>query len=133
MAALLAFLGFVNGLAPWTVRNMQVFGEPIPIVDSAYLHLWIGNNPAATGGPHYEAALPFVSTGELEKIDAQPKRYDELGKKVLEEMEDGPSTLRRRMRVAIRSGGSTWPLFTSSTPSPRSRSQPNFRTTGRSW
>src|SRR2546423_1234039 len=36
LPALLSFLGFVTGLAPWTVRNLQVFGEPIPIVDSAF-------------------------------------------------------------------------------------------------
>ena len=51
LGALLAFLGFVIGLAPWTIRNWQVFNEPIPIVDSAYLHFWMGNNPAANGGP----------------------------------------------------------------------------------
>ena len=51
LAALLAFLGFVIGVAPWTVRNWQQFGEPVAIVDSAYVHLWMGNNPKADGGP----------------------------------------------------------------------------------
>ena len=46
--ALLVFLGFANGLAPWMVRNVQTFGDVLPIVDSTYLHLWVGNNSAAT-------------------------------------------------------------------------------------
>src|SRR5262249_50973709 len=33
LCAVLAVLGFVNGLAPWSLRNYQVFGEWIPIVD----------------------------------------------------------------------------------------------------
>src|SRR5262249_48995408 len=41
--ALMAFLGFANGLAPWAVRNFQVFGQPIPVADSAFYHLWMGN------------------------------------------------------------------------------------------
>src|SRR5262249_440139 len=49
-SALLAFLGFANGLAPWAVRNFQEFGMPIPITDSALWHIWMGNNPKATGG-----------------------------------------------------------------------------------
>ncbi|MBL8793605.1 MAG: glycosyltransferase family 39 protein, partial [Planctomycetia bacterium] len=54
---LLTVLGFVLGLAPWFVRNAQVFGDIYPIVDSTYLHLWAGNNPRATGGPLSEQAL----------------------------------------------------------------------------
>src|SRR5262245_8843518 len=33
--ALLAVLGFANGLAPWTVRNYQVLGDVVPLVDTA--------------------------------------------------------------------------------------------------
>ena len=49
--ALLAFLGFANALVPWTVRNYQLTGAIVPVVDSAWWHLWIGNSPDATGGP----------------------------------------------------------------------------------
>src|SRR5207237_1728865 len=41
MCAFLAFLGFVNGLAPWTIRNVREMGTLIPTADSAYLHLWM--------------------------------------------------------------------------------------------
>jgi hypothetical protein len=49
--AFAAFLGFAGALAPWMVRNFLDFGDVYPIVDSTYRHLWVGNNPKATGGP----------------------------------------------------------------------------------
>jgi hypothetical protein len=55
--ALLAVLGFANGLAPWTVRNYQVVGDIVPLVDSTPVDLWMGNNPDATGGPQTEDAM----------------------------------------------------------------------------
>jgi hypothetical protein len=70
LAALLAFLGFANGLAPWTVRNFKIFAEPVPIADSGPWHLWIGNNPAATGGP--------LDEGTVERT-LGAKRLQELG------------------------------------------------------
>jgi hypothetical protein len=34
LSAALAFLGFINGLAPWCVRNLQDFHDVFPVVDS---------------------------------------------------------------------------------------------------
>jgi 4-amino-4-deoxy-L-arabinose transferase-like glycosyltransferase len=52
LCGLLAFLGFVIGLTPWTYYNWERFNhDVIPVVDSQYIHLWEGNNPRATGGP----------------------------------------------------------------------------------
>jgi 4-amino-4-deoxy-L-arabinose transferase-like glycosyltransferase len=102
LAALLAFLGFANGLAPWTVRNLQVYGEPIPVADSAYLHLWVGNNPKATGGPLPAEALSPERAAELRKIVRQPERYAHMGTWVREEVRDHPvETLRRRANAAL--------------------------------
>jgi hypothetical protein len=102
LCALLAFLGFVNGLAPWTFRNWQLFGEPVPIVDSAYLHLWIGNNPHATGGPATEEAMRAAPAEELTTIARQPDRYARLGGLVRQEMQDHPAeTVRRRLRAGL--------------------------------
>ncbi|HTU91729.1 MAG TPA: hypothetical protein VMF69_16720, partial [Gemmataceae bacterium] len=56
--ALLAFLGVIIGLGSWTFRNWQIFGDAVPIVDSTYYHLWIGNNPQATGGPNENMQPP---------------------------------------------------------------------------
>ena len=87
LCALLAFLGFVNGLVPWTVRNWQLFNEPVPIVNSAYYHLWIGNNLRATGGPVSDAALKEASeqmqreTPDRKLADMnQPDRFARFGR-----------------------------------------------------
>ena len=105
LCGLLAFLGFANGLAPWTVRNVQLFGEPMPIVDSAYLHLWIGNNPRAKGGPMTEGEMRLAAplqndTGKVK--EKQPARYAELGKAVVKEVRvDAVATVRRRTMAGL--------------------------------
>ncbi len=102
LCALLAFLGFVNGLAPWTFRNWQLYGEPLPIVDSTYYHLWIGNNPHATGGPANAEALRNAPLDELAKIPRQTDRYARLGGLVRREVHDQPAeTVRRRLRAGL--------------------------------
>jgi 4-amino-4-deoxy-L-arabinose transferase-like glycosyltransferase len=99
LCALLAFLGFANGLAPWTVRNLQVFHEPVPIVTSTWLHLWIGNNPEATGGPATEKMWRTAPKEELQKTASQPARYALLFKEATRE--SGVRFLRNRMRAAL--------------------------------
>lgn len=92
--ALLAFLGFANGLAPWTVRNWQTYGEIVPVADSAYLHLWIGNNPRATGGPMDEGQLRQTLSAErvreLEELN-QVQRYRRLSADVFEAVAADPA------------------------------------------
>jgi 4-amino-4-deoxy-L-arabinose transferase-like glycosyltransferase len=105
--AILAFLGFANGLAPWAVRNYREFEEPVPVVDTAYLHLWIGNNPQATGGPMDEATLrESLAPGRLEYLLEEPnqaKRYAHLGYDALGEIAGNPgATAARRWGAAIR-------------------------------
>jgi hypothetical protein len=102
---LLAFLGFVIGLAPWVVRNFQVFGEPVPVVDTAPLHLWIGNNPHATGGPYVGRTMfDRGLVNELAKIPAerQPERYAELGKRAWEYIVEHPvEAMQLRIHAAL--------------------------------
>jgi 4-amino-4-deoxy-L-arabinose transferase-like glycosyltransferase len=92
LCALVAFLGFVIGLAPWTVRNYQVFGEPVPIADSGFYHIWIGNNPNADGGPvtadmvkEAESTLNQGAPKKLSESD-QPERYTRLNEVVRDTM-----------------------------------------------
>jgi hypothetical protein len=54
LCGLLAVLGLANGLAPWVVRNYLGYHDVLPVSNSAYLHLWAGNNVLATGGPQDE-------------------------------------------------------------------------------
>jgi hypothetical protein len=118
LAALLAFLGFVNGLVPWTLRNYQVFGDVVPIVDSAYLHLWIGNNPEADGGPQDPHSLPARLVRDLAREEndraaaqkavehlkkmGQKERYDFLGNKVAYNVHEDPAAaVERRLRAGL--------------------------------
>jgi 4-amino-4-deoxy-L-arabinose transferase-like glycosyltransferase len=99
LCAVLAFLGFANGLAPWTVRNFQMFNEPVPIVSSTWLHLWIGNNPQATGGPMTAEMEKAAPTDELRKVANQPARYALLFKEATKESPE--RMLRNRLRAAL--------------------------------
>jgi hypothetical protein len=109
LCALLAFLGFVNGLVPWAVRNFQAFGEPVPIVDSAYYHLWIGNNVHATGGPETlaarKAAIEQVERDSPDhKLSSlnQTERFARLGRLVRDFWRDDSLTaVQLRMRAAL--------------------------------
>jgi hypothetical protein len=94
LAAALAFLGFVIGLAPWVVRNWQQFHEPLPIVDSTYYHLWVGNKPAQ---PREPAVDQPVDTETL-PATLEGRYADEI----LREMRDHPAdTVRRRLRAGL--------------------------------
>jgi len=104
LAALLAFLGFITGLAPWTLSNFEAFHDVYPIVDSMYLHLWIGNNPRATGGPLDSTALTQAlprTPAEVAALD-QPERYRSLAKPVVEELQRDPqAALERRLWAGL--------------------------------
>lgn len=90
LAALLAFLGFVNGLAPWTVRNWQLFGQPVPVVDSAYYHLWIGNTPRESRG------------AEATESSDPPTRDGHYANEILRELRDHPAeTVHRRLQAGL--------------------------------
>jgi hypothetical protein len=106
--ALLAFLGFANGLAPWIMRNYKEFQTIIPIVDTAWWHLWVGNNPAATGGPSTPAMLdqPPTGVGSEEKTRLaglkEPARYKELIGAIGNEVSRAPvQTLERRLMAGL--------------------------------
>ena len=103
---LVAVLGLANGLAPWLLRNYQSFHDVIPVSNSAYLHLWIGNNKLATGGPQDEAIFdlalhPESRSGILEEQD-QTKRYRMLGDEVLDSLQENPErAVRLRVKAML--------------------------------
>ena len=108
LCALLATLGLVNALVPWTFRNFRIFGEVVPVVTSAPYHLWVGNNPKATGGPMDDSAVA-ASPPDTQKngkpdpdkaagAQTQKARYDQLIEEVKTEVQDHPGeTIRRRL------------------------------------
>ncbi len=102
LCALLAFLGFANGLAPWTIRNVRTFHQVVPVADSLYLHLWMGVNDRADGGPQdektLEASLPKERLDELLAEKNQARRYHMLSRDVLRQAAEDPAgTLHRRL------------------------------------
>jgi hypothetical protein len=89
----------------WTTRNFQSFADAVPLVDSAYLHLWIGNNSEATGGPQSEdtmkQALGKDEADRLAQLD-QAERYRDLGKQVWNEIQTRPpDTVQRRIWAGL--------------------------------
>jgi len=112
LCALLAFLGFSNGLCPWIIRDYKTFGHLVPIADSAYLHLWAGNNPRANGGPQTDATmLEALAEGRGEDVKAvrdeisqfgQTERYASLAGEVLKQVQNDPAgTLRHRLQAGL--------------------------------
>jgi hypothetical protein len=101
LLALLAFLGFANGLTPWTLRNFQGFHDVLPITDSTYLHLWMGNNPKATGGPLTEEAVPEALAEPPADRPPRERRRD-LAAAALQEVRDNPqATVERRLWAGL--------------------------------
>lgn len=104
---LVAVLGLLLGLAPWTVRNLQVFGDVFPVIDSTYYHLWVGNNPRATGGPLTEADMQEAVSPELAKqlgspMITQPARYRLLAPEVVRQIQDDwARTVERRLWAGL--------------------------------
>src|SRR5207244_4045673 len=90
----------------WAVRNYFLFERPIPVATSTYLHLWMGNNPRATGAeldePALRASLPAERLKELLDEPNQAKRYRLLADDVRQEIEDHPTeTLTRRINAVL--------------------------------
>jgi len=91
LSAVLASLGFLAGLSPWAWQNFQDPRGPSPVVDAAYLHLWIGNHPAATGGPGRPAAA-----------DQAPQTNPDRARAVWDEVTANPAaTIQRRLRAGL--------------------------------
>jgi 4-amino-4-deoxy-L-arabinose transferase-like glycosyltransferase len=110
---ILAFLGFVTGLACWTFRNYRAFGEIIPVADSTYLHLWMGNNARATGGPESESTMlqalaaqrgePQNETAEQVGQLSQKERYDQLGRATWKYIRSDPAGALKHRFEAVAS------------------------------
>jgi Dolichyl-phosphate-mannose-protein mannosyltransferase len=105
-AAIMFLFGFINGLVPWFVHCYRVFDRPVPIADSTYLHLWMGNNPNATGSSMDEQtlrnSLPPARLHQLLEEPNQAKRYDLLMHDIAEEIQEHPTAaITRRFNAGL--------------------------------
>jgi 4-amino-4-deoxy-L-arabinose transferase-like glycosyltransferase len=111
LCALLALVAFAGALAPWTLRY-QLNEDLVPIADTACWNVWIGNNPAATGGPmdEYEAVQALAEVRErgpeeLRKalgVIPETERYYELVPDTLDELARNPTgTIKRRLSATV--------------------------------
>jgi 4-amino-4-deoxy-L-arabinose transferase-like glycosyltransferase len=109
-----AFLGFVIGFTPWTLRNWNLFQEPVPVVDSRYTHFWMSYNPRATGGPMSEKEMLDAmvrDAGDTEGIALQRRmnehpplgeRHRILAEAMHRAMHDDPAAcIRSRISAAL--------------------------------
>jgi len=65
----LLLVGFLLAMAPWWIRNGNVFGHFMPATTEGGYTLWVTNNPRATGGGHCFMPEPpgtFEGMGEYE-------------------------------------------------------------------
>jgi 4-amino-4-deoxy-L-arabinose transferase-like glycosyltransferase len=73
--ALIAIAGLFLVLAPWTVRNYEMFGRFIPLRDNFGLELWLGNRPGMRGTLDFSGDFPdhdptnYARLGELRFMD----------------------------------------------------------------
>jgi 4-amino-4-deoxy-L-arabinose transferase-like glycosyltransferase len=70
---LVAVLGFIVVLTPWTVRNYRVFHILIPMRDNFWLESWAGNN-GNTFESNDRTARPPSSAVELQKFEAKGEK-----------------------------------------------------------
>jgi hypothetical protein len=107
MYALLAVLGFVNGLIPWMTQTYQSFGEVSALASPVFLHFWIGNNSRATGGPETETAMVEALADQDPNAEGlrqmtQVTRYRALARAAWREIRSEPgAALQRRLFAGV--------------------------------
>lgn len=75
--ALIAVVGLLLALAPWTIRNYVTFGRFIPLRDNLGLELWLGNRPGMQGTVDFSGDFPdndpgnYARLGELRFMDGK--------------------------------------------------------------
>lgn len=113
LCAFLAFLGFWIVISPWSLHLYKQFDRPVPVVDTAWWHLWVGNNPAATGGPSTPRMEELLKPDLRDKLaqQKQAERYEALAQEVANHAREYPGdTLRNRLRAGLGFFAGGWVL-----------------------
>jgi len=103
LCALVAFFGFLSGQSWWLVRDFQELKAPMPLVSSAWWHVWVGNNPLSYGGPATRDMKTLLADREADLAGTpQAHRYAKLAESVKSEIFNEPSqTLVRRGKALL--------------------------------
>lgn len=102
MCGLLTLIGFAGGLAPWVFYCHQTFKAPVPIVTTAWFHLWVGNNEASDGAGYQWSMKKRLDPQLVSKLEKTPQqdRYELLAEPVLREISEKPwETCKRRLKA----------------------------------
>ena len=86
LAIVVALMGVI--IAPWTMRNQQVFGDTILMSSNFGGTLYMGNGPGTTGR-HASADMPDELREQLQGL-SQPERSSILGELAKKEIRDNP-------------------------------------------
>lgn len=104
LCGILTLASFAAGLTPWLLHCYQQFKTPVPVVTSAWLHLWIGNNVDSNGGEYQWRMKNKLDKDLVKKLEStqQAERYTMLAETVLQNMVENPvETFKRRVRAGL--------------------------------
>ena len=96
----IAMAGLFLVLAPWTVRNYEVFGRFIPLRDNLGLELWLGNRPGMQGTLDFSGDFPdhdptnYARLGELRFMD---EKFDAASHFIFSDPASFAGRVRRRI------------------------------------
>lgn len=123
LCGVLTLAGFAAGLTPWVLHCYETFKTPVPIVSSAWFHVWVGNNEASNGADYQwsmKKNLERVDPVLVKTLESMPPqdRYSQLAEPVLREITEKPwETCKRRFKAFMQymvgsnaiSGTHFWP------------------------
>ncbi len=102
LSAIVCFAAFVGGLAPWGYHCVQRFNAPVPIVQSAWFHIWVGNNPKTDGGNYNWSMKPDAELAKKMKETPVQDRYALFADSVTTEIIEKPAdTAKRRLKAGL--------------------------------
>lgn len=127
MSAILMLIGFAGGMAPWIYHGYQTFQTPVPVITTAWFHLWVGNNSASDGADYQWSMKKRLDPALLTKLAQTPQqdRYALLAETVATEVIEKPwEAVNHRLKAAMqflfgtntRSTAMFWPGNPGQTP-----------------
>lgn len=85
-------IGFIGGLTPWALLGLERFHAPVPVVTSAWFHVWVGNNAMSDGTDFNWSMKKRLDPTLVTKLEqaSQQDRYAILAESVFNEVLEKP-------------------------------------------